>query len=150
VLRIHKQYVLGATWDQALVQSLSKLQKIKTVELRHMGSPENLIVLERLLVCHQVRYCRPPTLGSTMHHVSVPGSVADTHRANKIDIKNHTFIDNEGNTLQSSYYIAWTIGLIIYIRVLIQRSYNDVIPFLQATWSADVNLIPKLNPISLS
>jgi hypothetical protein len=29
-----------------------------------------------------------------VHHVSVLGSVADTHRANKIDIKNYTFIDN--------------------------------------------------------
>jgi hypothetical protein len=85
-----------------------------------------------------------------VHHVSVPKSAADTHRANKIDIKNHTFIDNEGNTLQSSYYIAWVIGLMIYIRVIRQRSYNDVAPFLQATCSADVNLIPELDPISLS
>jgi hypothetical protein len=38
--------------------------------------------------------CRAPTLGSTVHYLSVPGSVADTHRLNKIDIKNHTFIDN--------------------------------------------------------
>jgi hypothetical protein len=37
---------------------------------------------------------RAPTLGSTVHHVSVPGSVADTHRLNKIDIKIHTFINN--------------------------------------------------------
>jgi hypothetical protein len=43
--------------------------------------------------------------------------------------------------------MAWAIDLIIYIRVLIQRSYNDVVLFLQATWSADVNLIPKLSPI---
>jgi hypothetical protein len=50
--------------------------------------------------------CRAPTLGSTVHHVSVPGLVADTHRSNKIDIKNHTFIDNGKNTLQSSYYIT--------------------------------------------
>jgi hypothetical protein len=85
-----------------------------------------------------------------VHHVSVPGSVADTHRLNKIDIKIHTFIDNRESTLQSSYYIAWAIGLIIYIRVLMQRSYNDVVSFLQATWSADVILIPKLNLISLS
>jgi hypothetical protein len=40
-----------------------------------------------------------PTLGSTVYHVSVPGSVADTHRLNKIDIKNHTFINNGENTL---------------------------------------------------
>jgi hypothetical protein len=46
--------------------------------------------------------------------------------------------------------MAWAIDLIIYIRVLIQRFYNDVVPFLQATWSVDVNLNPKLNPISLS
>jgi hypothetical protein len=85
-----------------------------------------------------------------VHHVSVPRSVADTPRANKIDIKNHTFIDNGKNTLQNLYYIAWAIGLIIYIRVLIQRSHNIMVPFLQAAWSADVNLIPKLNPISLS
>jgi hypothetical protein len=46
--------------------------------------------------CHVMLmvFCRPPTLGSTVHHVSVPGSVADTHRSNKIDIKNYTFIDN--------------------------------------------------------
>jgi hypothetical protein len=42
----------------------------------------------------KVILCQAPTLGSTMHHVSVPRSVADTHRVNKIDIKNHTFIDN--------------------------------------------------------
>ena len=34
-----------------------------------------------------------------MHHVSVPGSVADTHNSNKIDIKNHTFIANGENVL---------------------------------------------------
>jgi len=33
-----------------------------------------------------------PNLGSSVHHVSVFGSVADTHNLNKIDIKNHTFI----------------------------------------------------------
>jgi hypothetical protein len=38
--------------------------------------------------------CRAPNLGSTVHHVSIPGSVADTHNSNKIDIKNHTFITN--------------------------------------------------------
>jgi hypothetical protein len=38
--------------------------------------------------------CRAPNLGSTVHHVSVPGSVADTHNSSKIDIKNHTFIAN--------------------------------------------------------
>jgi hypothetical protein len=103
-----------------------------------------------VLTNNLILYCRAPTLESTVHHVSVPGSVADMHRANKIDIKNHTFIDKWENTLQSSYYTAWAIGLIMYIRVLIQRSYNDVVPFLQATWSADVNLNPKLNPISLS
>jgi hypothetical protein len=39
-------------------------------------------------------------------------------------------------------YIAWAIGLISYIRVLRQRSYIVVAPFLQATWSADPRLIP--------
>jgi hypothetical protein len=34
---------------------------------------------------------RAPNLGPSMHHVSVPRSVADTHNSNKIDI-NHTFI----------------------------------------------------------
>jgi hypothetical protein len=67
-----------------------------------------------------------------VYHVSVPGSVADTHRANKIDIKTILLLIT-GNTLQSSYYRAWAIGLIIYIRVLIQRSYNVVVPFLLAT-----------------
>jgi hypothetical protein len=54
--------------------------------------------------------CRAPTLGSTVHHVSVPRSVADTHRASKIDIKNHTFIDN-GKT----YYIVHItqLGLLV-------------------------------------
>jgi hypothetical protein len=45
-------------------------------------------------VCKGGAPYRAPTLGFTVHHVSVPRSVADTHRANKIDIKNHTFIDN--------------------------------------------------------
>jgi len=30
---------------------------------------------------------RAHNLGSTMHHALVPGSVDDTHRSNKIDIK---------------------------------------------------------------
>jgi hypothetical protein len=47
-----------------------------------------------LETCIQQVWCRAPTLGSTVHHVSVLGSVADTHRSNKIDIKNHTFIHN--------------------------------------------------------
>jgi hypothetical protein len=44
-----------------------------------------------------------PNLGSHVHHVSVPGSVADMHNLNKIDIKNHTFIANGENMLQGSY-----------------------------------------------
>ena len=36
--------------------------------------------------------CRAPNLGSSVHHVSVPRSVADTHNSNKIDIKNHTLL----------------------------------------------------------
>ena len=39
-------------------------------------------------------FYRAPNLGSSMHHVSIPRSVADTHNSNKIDIKNHTFIAN--------------------------------------------------------
>jgi len=38
-----------------------------------------------------------------VHHVSVPGLVADTHNSNKIDIKNHTFIASGENMLQGSY-----------------------------------------------
>ena len=54
-----------------------------------------------------------------MYHVSVPGSVADTHNSNKIDIKNHTFIANGERTYYMVWvYIAWAIGLISYIRVL--------------------------------
>jgi hypothetical protein len=52
-----------------------------------------------------------------MHHVSVPGSVADTHRANKIDIKNHTFIDNGKTGYIVHIYKAWAIGLATNIRV---------------------------------
>ena len=57
-------------------------------------------------------WCRAPNLGSSLHHVSVPGSVADTHNSNKIDIKNHTFIATGENILHGSGYIAWAIGLI--------------------------------------
>jgi hypothetical protein len=42
--------------------------------------------------------------------------------------------------LHGSGYIAWATGLISYIRVLRQRSYDNVTPFLKATWSADVTL----------
>ena len=45
---------------------------------------------------------RAPNLGSFVHYVSVPGSVADTHNSNKIDIKNHTFITNGKNMLYGS------------------------------------------------
>ena len=65
-----------------------------------------------------------------MHHVSVYGSVADTHNSNTIDIKNYTFIAN-GETYNMVWvYIAWAIGLIAYIRVLRQLSYVNVAPFL--------------------
>ena len=85
-----------------------------------------------------------------MHHVSVPGLVADTHNSNKIDIKNHTFIANGKTYYMVWVYIAWAIGLISYIRVLRQWSYDNVALFLQATWSADVtlDLFLKCTPIS--
>jgi hypothetical protein len=88
----------------------------------------------------QPQLCRTPNLGSTVHHVSVPGSVADTHNSNKIDIKNHTFIAKGENMLHGSGYITWATGLTSYIRVLRQQSYDNVAPFLQATWSANVTL----------
>jgi hypothetical protein len=91
------------------------------------------------LLFKEVTY-QAPNLGSSIHHVSVPGSVPDTHNLNKIDIKNHTFIANGENTLQGSGNIVWAIGLISYIRVLRQWSYDNVAPFLQATWSADITL----------
>jgi hypothetical protein len=75
-----------------------------------------------------------------VHHVLVPGSVADTHNSSKIDIKNHTFIANGKNILHGSGCIAWATCLISYIRDLRQRSYDNMAPFLQATWSADVTL----------
>jgi hypothetical protein len=50
----------------------------------------------------EVRGYRAPNLGSSIHHVSVLGSVADTHNSNKIDIKNHTFIANG-----EIYYMVW-------------------------------------------
>ena len=53
-----------------------------------------------------------------MNRVSVPGSVADTHISNKIDIKNHTFIANGKTYYMVQVYIAWATGLISYIRVL--------------------------------
>jgi hypothetical protein len=87
-----------------------------------------------------------------VHHVSIPGSVADTHNSNKIDIKNHAFIANGQNILHGSVYIAWATGLIPYIRVLRQWSYVNVALFLHAAWSADVtvDLFLKLTPISQS
>ena len=59
-----------------------------------------------------------PNLGSSVHHVSVPRSVADTHNSSKIDIKNHTFIANGETYYMVWVYIAWPIGLIADIRVL--------------------------------
>ena len=47
-------------------------------------------------------------------------------------------------------YIAWAISLILYIRVLRQRSYVVMAPFLQATWSADVTLDLFLKRIPIS
>jgi hypothetical protein len=87
-----------------------------------------------------------------VHHVSVPGSAADTHNSNKVDIKNHTFIANGKTYYIIWVYIAWAIGLISYIRVLRQRSYVIVALFLQATWSADVtlDLFPRRIPMSQS
>ena len=51
--------------------------------------------------------CQACNLVSYVHHVSVPGSVADTHNSNKIDIKNHTFIANGENILHGFGCIAW-------------------------------------------
>jgi hypothetical protein len=41
-----------------------------------------------------------------VHHVSILGSVADTHNLNNIDIKNHTFIANG-----EIYYMVWITSL---------------------------------------
>ena len=60
---------------------------------------------------------RDPNLGSSMYHVSVSRSVADTHNSNKIDIKNHTFIANGESMVHGSGCIAWATGLISYITV---------------------------------
>ena len=65
-----------------------------------------------------------------MHHVSVPGLVADTHNLNKIDIKNHTFIAIGETHYMVWVYIAWAIGLTSYIIVLRQWSYVNMAPFL--------------------
>ena len=93
-----------------------------------------------------------PNLRSFVHHVSVLGSVVDTHNSNKIDIKNHTFIANGETHYMVWVYITRASGLVSYIRVLRQRSYVVVAPFLQATWSADVtlDLFLKLIPMSQS
>ena len=48
---------------------------------------------------NQDNWCWAPNSGSSVYHVSVPGSVADTHNSDKIDIKNHTFIANGESTL---------------------------------------------------
>ena len=76
--------------------------------------PSILLPALGLLLCrpHPLPMCRAPNLGSSMHHVSVPGSVVDTHNSNKNDIKNHTFNANGENILHGSGYIAWAIGLI--------------------------------------
>ena len=41
-----------------------------------------------------------------MHHVSLPGSVGDTHKLSRIDIKRPYFIANRENTLQAWVYKA--------------------------------------------
>jgi hypothetical protein len=75
-----------------------------------------------------------------VYHVSVPGSVADMHNSDKIDIKNHTLLLMGKNILHGSGYIAWATGLTLYIIVLRQRSYDNVVLFLQAIWSANITL----------
>jgi hypothetical protein len=45
------------------------------------------------------------------------------------------------SALHGSGYIAWATGLIPYIRVLIQQSYVNVAPFLQAAWSAVLGIL---------
>ena len=114
--------------------------------------PSILLPALGLLLCrpHPLPMCRAPNLGSSMHHVSVPGSVADTHNSNKIDIRNHTFIANGKTHYIVRVYIAWAIGLISYIKVLRQRSYIIMALFLQATWSADVTLDLFLKRIPIS
>jgi hypothetical protein len=78
--------------------------------------------------------CRAPNFGSFVHYVSVPGSVVDTHNSNKIDIKKIILSLLLGKThYRVHVYIAWVIGLIVDIRVLRQRSYIIVAPFLQVT-----------------
>ena len=54
-----------------------------------------LVNIDRLYAMENAtNSCLAPSLGSTMHYVSVLGSVVNIHRSNKIDIQNHTFINN--------------------------------------------------------
>ena len=83
-------------------------------------------------------------------YVSVPGSVADTHNSSRLISKTiHLLLMGE-TWYMVRVYMAWATGLLSYIRVLRYRSYVNVAPFLQATWSADatLDLSHKRNPIS--
>jgi len=92
--------------------------------------PIIVMMMELLSKCSGVRTL---ILGSFVHYVLVPGSIANTHNSNNIDIKNHSFIANVENTLHGSFCIACVIGLTYYIRVLRQQFYIIMAPFLQAT-----------------
>ena len=48
--------------------------------------------------------CRPLILGSTVHHVSVPRSVADMHNSNITNIKKAILLLLKENRLQGSEY----------------------------------------------
>jgi hypothetical protein len=48
----------------------------------------------------------PLILGSSVHHVSVFGSVANIHNSDKIDIKNHSFIANGETYYMVRVYVA--------------------------------------------
>ena len=55
--------------------------------------------------------CWAPNLGSSVHHVSVPRSVADTHNSNKIDIKTILLL-LMGTHYMVRVYIVWATGLL--------------------------------------
>jgi hypothetical protein len=90
--------------------------------------------------------CQAPTLGSFVHHVSVPRLVADTHTLTRLISKTILLLLMGRTWYMVWVHMAWATGLISYIRVLRQQSYINVAPFLQAAWSADVTLALILIP----
>ena len=75
-------------------------------------------------------FVRPLILVTSVHHVSVPRSVANAHNSIRLISKTILLLSMGKTWYMVQAHVAWATGVISYIRVLRQRSYVNMAPFL--------------------